>query len=191
MRPAVPRSPAHLAFACFAVLASLVPGPARAVLPAWDPVPAEPRAQPRSLVQPGADAGALLWTVQVDHRMADGDVETTARNVPAFVPEPDRPPGLQEPAFMVLESVSVCAPTGPGAVLLPALLDREEVGDHVAAVQVDEAGDRLAFVRRFRMGLDDHVLFPVESCPELERFFEIGQSRGRLAVVIEREGVSP
>jgi transglutaminase-like putative cysteine protease len=70
-------------------------------------------------------------------------------------------------------------------------LSAEGVSDYAAGVMVSDDQTQVLYVRRFRMGIDGSIYFPVDSYPAVRQLFTAVQQRDRIALTLTRADTKP
>jgi hypothetical protein len=70
-------------------------------------------------------------------------------------------------------------------------LTAESVSDYAAGVMVSDDETQVLYVRRFRMGIDGSIYFPVDSYPAVKQLFDAVQKRDRIALTLTRADAKP
>src|SRR5262245_2726372 len=70
-------------------------------------------------------------------------------------------------------------------------LAAESVCDYAAGVMVSDDETQVLYVRRFRMGIDGSIYFPVNSYPGVKQLFDAVQKRDRVALTLTRADTKP
>ena len=70
-------------------------------------------------------------------------------------------------------------------------LAAEGVSDYAAGVTVSDDQTQVLYVRRFRMGIDGSIYFPVDSYPAVKQLFDAVQKRDRIALTLTRADAKP
>src|SRR5262245_6636694 len=116
-----------------------------------------------------------------------------AHNKPRYTSTSRRHPVYYRHPWTELDTVRIRLPAGWKVESADSgqPLSAEGVCDYAAGVMVSDDETQVLYVRRFRMGIDGSIYFPVDLYPGVKQLFDGIQERDRIALTLTRTDTKP